>query len=251
MLPCLEATYSKSKNAVTSTPSSQNKSLTSVSQARLYPICAKEWKSIQILDERRTIFSICPYRKKIFLNSHSRRIWWKILGKACFNIQNSSFLSSSSLRYADQIQQKKREHILVNNHSTLMCFPLLNPPVLPGAQGLPASTTRLSHCLCWGNCATAEYGFCHHISATKQELCHFTNKTEEGYRNAFPCLTQHWICRQEGFLIKAAAVITVPYHCPSSQGLSEGHSVTGWEHPTHKSPSAITLNPPQIPGTSC
>jgi len=89
----LEATYSKSKNVVTSTPYSQNKSLTSVSQAKLYTISAKWWKSIWILDERRNIFSICPCKKKIFRqNGLSRPIWWNIFDKICFKFQNFGFL---------------------------------------------------------------------------------------------------------------------------------------------------------------
>lgn len=108
MFLSLEATYSKSKNVVTSTPYSQNKSLTSVSRGKLYTICAKWWKSMWLLDENTTIFSRCPYKKKIFKQyGPSSTSWWKFLTK---------YASTSRILEGLLIKpNKKRE---AHNHST-------------------------------------------------------------------------------------------------------------------------------------
>lgn len=251
MLPCLEATYSKSKNAVTSTPSSQNKSLTSVSQARLYPICAKGWKSIQILDERRTIFSICPYRKKIFLNSHSRRIWWKILGKACFNIQNSSFLSSSSLRYADQIQQKKREHILVEQSLHTHVFSTAEPPSTPWSTRTPSfHNTAVTLPVLRKLCHSRIWLLSPHLSH-QTRIVSFHQQNRRRLQKCFPLSYTALDMQAGGVSYKSSH----SYHCPLSLSLFPG---TLWGTFSDRlgtsntqEPLSHHLKPPQIPGTSC
>lgn len=184
----------------------------------------KDEKSPKYPIRRNIFFQRFLIKEKFHQNSHSRRIWWKKLGKICFSLKNSRFLSSSSLRFATQIQQKRREHILMGDTIT----PLLNHPMFP-------STAQ-------GTCVTAEHGFCHHISATKRELWHFINKPEGAYGNVFPCLTALGM-QAGGFGFCFYFSSSHSSHCPSSQGL--------WGTFHTQEPLSHHPKPSQIPGTSC
>lgn len=134
-----------------------------------------------------------------------------LVGKICFNLQNSSFLSSTSLRFATQIQQKKRTYPDERHNSSIA-----EPNNIPWSTRTPlfhstAVTLPVLRKLCHSRIQLLSP----HLSHQKKKNCVILSTKQEKVMEMFSPVLYGIGCAGRScffFFLKSATVITVCLH---------------------------------------